>query len=112
MKRTIIAAAFLLAAIALPSISVHASEPYLEPDATLSEGVSRAAAVAAAQYIQLWGYRCDSISSVIPFIFSAAYTSNATVTDTPTRSKIRAARGLLPSIRNEPPDLRGRGQPR
>ena len=70
MKRTIIGAAALLAAIALAPVPLQAAEPYIESDATLYEGVSRASAIAAAQYVQAWGYRCDSISSVIPFAFS------------------------------------------
>ncbi|MDE0239750.1 MAG: hypothetical protein OXQ84_06065 [bacterium] len=51
----------------------QAQEPIIEQGAKIYQSVARDAAVALAQYIQLYGYRCDSLSAVTPFTWSVGY---------------------------------------
>ena len=55
------------------SNTTHAQEPYIESGAEIYESVPRRAAIALAQLVQLYGWRCDSISAVTPFAFSHGF---------------------------------------
>lgn len=45
----------------------------IEPDAVINDDVNRKTVNALATLIMAWGYRCDSVSSVIPFVFSPGF---------------------------------------
>ncbi len=69
----------LFVALAASTITVSTTLSYaqttpVEPDAVMSDGVTRAQTDALAGLIRLNGYSCNSISAVVRFVFSYGFT--------------------------------------
>ncbi|RWE07684.1 MAG: hypothetical protein EOS23_26545 [Mesorhizobium sp.] len=72
-KLTIVAAAFALSAVLKPSISAYAIE--IEQDAIISDQFPNPCglAEAGANLVRLHGWKCDSVSGLVPFITTRGF---------------------------------------
>jgi hypothetical protein len=61
----------LLATALLTSLSATAKKPI---DGKIEHIKNMEAAQAVAELVEAYGYRCDSISSFLPFVFGRGYT--------------------------------------
>ncbi|MER9702655.1 hypothetical protein NKJ10_00135 [Mesorhizobium sp. M0204] len=72
-KLTVVTTALVLGAVLIPSTTAYAVD--IEPDAIISDQFAdaRGLAEAGANLVRLHGWKCDSVSGLVPFITSRGF---------------------------------------
>lgn len=64
---------YFCALLVFSSTSSSAQSVPIESDAIISDRVTKKQINALVALVQLYGYRCDSVSSVVPFVWSYGF---------------------------------------